>query len=427
MHLAPNISRILKNLADHLGCTALQHIFRYGGALTWRQIAARIIPCNKYIGACMYAMARFCATMETHQETRHTAPLWEHTKGNRVLLISQQDAETLRAHGICTVGQIFDPGLGISVQIYLQLRACPAGLNARIWAKVCQLRINMQHSQILRNSMHSPDNTIQTVRRIGTFSHLNRQLYKESLTVQIKAPPSFHTRQRDGLPLPSLDVYCKAYDTLMTRTFISTAATAFNIASLNRTIWTAKKQALLGNAGGGRQNEPLDSGRCKLCDSIEDTAHILTDCNGYSYTLWERFYAHVTTACRRINQENVRIFVTFNNIMYLTHIDALAREHVMRVRALIMELKLDIYVRRTERCLSDRPQGRIYTDQRIDMHISIACYRIMQILAYKGKTVGILATIRDCCQEFNFSLVLITAGRESLLLPHVIIRRSQNI
>jgi hypothetical protein len=159
----------------------------------------------------------------------------------------------------------------------------------------------------------------------------------------------------------------------MTCTYISTAATAFNFALLNRTIWTGKKQALSGNAGGGRQNEPLDSGRCKLCDSIEDTAHILTDCNGYSYKLWERFNVHVTAACRRINQESGRISVTFNNIMYFTRIDALARDHVTRVRALIMELKRDIYVSRTERYLSDRPQGRKYTDQRIDMHIFNAC------------------------------------------------------
>jgi hypothetical protein len=197
LHLAPNIIRILKNLVDHLGCTPIQHIFRYGGALTWRQIAACIKPRNKYIGACMYAMARFCATMETRQETWHTAPLWGHTKGNPVLPISQRDAETLRSHGICTVGQIFDPGLGITVHSHSQLRACPAGLNARIWAKVSQLRINMQRSQILRNGTHLPDNTIQTVRRIGTFSHLNRQLYKEALAVQIKAPPPF--TQDDGM------------------------------------------------------------------------------------------------------------------------------------------------------------------------------------------------------------------------------------
>jgi hypothetical protein len=397
MHMAPNITRIFKNLATHLGCAPIQQIFRHGGALAWRQNAARIVLCNKYLGACMYAMARFCTVMETRQETWHTAPLWGHTKANPIMSLTQQDAEILRAHGIHTIGQIFDSGLGMFVQSHSPLRTCPAGIDARIWAKVGQLHSNLQRSQILRNGIQLSHNTIQVVRRVGTFSQLNRQLYKEAMAAQIKAPPSFHTRRRDGLPLPSLDSYCKAYEALMTCTFITTAATAFNFAALNRTVWTAKKQALSGNAGGGRQNEPLDSGRCKLCDSMEDTAHILTDCNGYSYLLWERFNVHVTAACRRISQNHGRVSVTFNNIMYFTRIDALAQEHVKRVRALIMEIKRDIYVRRTERCLSDRVQGRIYTEQRIDMHISIACHRIMQILAYKGKTAGILATIRDCC------------------------------
>jgi hypothetical protein len=42
-------------------------------------------------------------------------------------------------------------------------------------------------------------------------------------------------------------------------------------------------------------------------------------------------------------------------------------------------------------------RGRIYTDQRIDMHISIACNRIIQVLALKGKQGGILDTLREIC------------------------------
>jgi hypothetical protein len=70
----------------------------------------------------------------------------------------------------------------------------------------------------------------------------------------------------------------------------TTAAIAFNFAALNRTVWTARKQTLSGNAGGGRQNEPVDPGTCDLCGAVEDTAHILTDCNNYSYKLFaQRF------------------------------------------------------------------------------------------------------------------------------------------
>jgi hypothetical protein len=94
--------------------------------------------------------------------------------------------------------------------------------------------------------------------------------------------------------------------------------------------------------------------------------------------------------------------VTFHNIMYFKPLTSLPREHAPRILALFIELKRDIYVRRTERCIQ-RDQGvggrrgRIYTDQRIDMHISIACNRIIQVLALKGKHGGILGTLREIC------------------------------
>jgi hypothetical protein len=42
-------------------------------------------------------------------------------------------------------------------------------------------------------------------------------------------------------------------------------------------------------------------------------------------------------------------------------------------------------------------RGRIYTDQRIDMHISIASNRVIQVLALKGRNGGILDTLREKC------------------------------
>jgi hypothetical protein len=103
----------------------------------------------------------------------------------------------------------------------------------------------------------------------------------------------------------------------------TTAATAFNFAALNRTVWTARKQSLSGNAGGGRQNEPADPGTCDLCGAIEDTAHILTDCNNYSYKLWERFGKHLTAACRTVQPDCGMILLTFSNIMYFIQITGL--------------------------------------------------------------------------------------------------------
>ncbi len=110
--------------------------------------------------------------------------------------------------------------------------------------------------------MHISDYNIALVRRVGTLSHINRKLYKESLQDEIKAPPSFYTRRADQLPLPSLTDYCQAYTNIMTNSTASTAAITFSFAVLNRTVWTAKKTGTLRQcrwqqAGGGAGHRKL--------------------------------------------------------------------------------------------------------------------------------------------------------------------------
>ncbi len=111
---------------------------------------------------------------------------------------------------------------------------------------------------------------------------------------------------QDGLPLPDVNTYCSAYEKLMTCHSTTTAATAFNFAALNRTVWTARKQVQSGNAGGGRQREPVGHGECDLCGEVEDTAHVLADCNGYSYRIWELFNIHLINSCMQGTQAGKR-------------------------------------------------------------------------------------------------------------------------
>ncbi len=46
------------------------------------------------------------------------------------------------------------------------------------------------------------------------------------------------------------------------------------------------------------------------------------------------------------------ILVTFSNIMYFTQITGLPLSYTKHITALLIELKRDIYVRRTERCIA---------------------------------------------------------------------------
>jgi hypothetical protein len=75
---------------------------------------------------------------------------------------------------------------------------------------------------------------------------------------------------------------------------------------------------------------------------------------------------------------NVWYPLTSSTKISCTGIAGLPSAHEILILTLLIELKCDIYVRRTERCISrelvvgplDRVRGvKIYTDQRLDMHI----------------------------------------------------------
>jgi hypothetical protein len=399
---APNITRILKGMLEYTECEDIQDAFKYGGRLVWAKMAGKISTLNKHIGNCMFAMARFHKKLEKRGTTWFTAPLWGHSNNNPITPLTKVDVEALRTAGIYNIGQLYDTGDGIMYDSHTAIRQKPAGIEQGIWNRATQVYTATKKEQKYRGGTHISEINITIVRKVGTLSHINRKLYKEALQEEIKAPPSYYTRQRDRLPLTSLTEYCQAYTNIMTNSNASTAAITFSFAVLNRTVWTAKKQALSGNAGGNRQEEEIDTGQCTLCGMIEDTAHILVNCNNYSYRAWERVNAIITTACRALDPENGRISLTFSNIMYHTNILSLPQIYKKQITAFLLEFKRDIYVRRTERCTGEngeRRAGRIYTDQRINIHISIACDRVIQMTNYRGKTATLLEQMRLICQS----------------------------
>jgi hypothetical protein len=397
---APNIVRAFRGMLEYTTCTDIHEALRYGGQAVWAKMASKIIVKNKYLGGCMYAMARFHRKLEVRGATWYTAPLWGHTGNNPIIPLTNTDASRLRTAGVHNIGHLYESGDGIMFDSHMPLRQQPAGVSDATWEKAKQVHTRMTREQKCRGGLHIADYNIAIIRRTGTYSHINRKLYKEALQEEIKAPPSFFTRRADRLPLPSLTDYCNAYTKIMTNSTASTSAITFSFAVLNRTVWTAKKQSLSGNAGGNRQEEDLDTGNCILCGRTEDTAHILVNCNNYSYRAWERVSTIITLACRAIEPENGSINLTFSNIIYHTDILSLPQTYKKQVASFLLEFKKDIYVRRTERCISEgggRWAGRIYTDQRIDIHISMACDRVLQMATYKGKTATLLEQIRLTC------------------------------
>jgi hypothetical protein len=104
------------------------------------------------------------------------------------------------------------------------------------------------------------------------LSQIFKQQQRHKLHKTIQVPPSYSTRQRDGITLPQRTTFLNADKVLhMSLLPSKTKETVFRI--LNRTIWT--------------QNKAFTSGRapdtlCYRCDEIETMEHLLYCCEHYS-------------------------------------------------------------------------------------------------------------------------------------------------
>jgi hypothetical protein len=357
---------------------------------------------NVYLGRCFVAYAKFMRKLSYRPATWSTAGLWGHADVNPILPVSEVDMNILKNCGIRTVGQIYDTVDGTALHSHLPLKECPADIPRDTWNRVQHIHSNITRLPIIRGGIVNAALNIHTIRGTGSFSQINRILYTESIEKEITAPPSYYTRQRDNLPLPSIQEYCQAYTHISQAKTATTRAIEFGFATLNRTVWTGKKQTASDRhqrmeEEGNAQNIEENANRCTLCGMEEDTAHILTNCDRYSYRLWELFSEILTMASRTFDLGRGRIGLTFSNIMYHTPILSMPKDLGKAVHSVLLEIKRDIYVRRTDRCLTRARARYVYNDERIKLHISISCDRVLRIIHYKGKENAFLTLVRDLC------------------------------
>ncbi len=176
------------------------------------------------------------------------------------------------------------------------------------------------------------------------FNQIFKQQQKQKLHKTIQVPPSYTTRQRDGITLPQRAMFINAYKVLYLSLLPSkTKETVFQI--LNRTIWT--------------QNKALKSGRgpdarCFRCEEIETMEHLLYCCEHYSAIIWDLAGKSLTLSLSHHSGEYIPAVVltpleiVFNKLhpSILLHIpDATTRKVLI---LLLQEIKRDIIYRRAQ-------------------------------------------------------------------------------
>lgn len=141
------------------------------------------------------------------------------------------------------------------------------------------------------------------------YSKIVRILSSQKVNQSLPGPPSYFTRRREGYPLPPLEEFMRGYQNIMSLDIPSkTKETAFLI--MNRQIWTSKKGSLV-NANRGIEG---GRGECSLCAQIENTQHLLMECEAYSSKIWEILSKTINEL--KIHKGHAQLKLHTYNVMY---------------------------------------------------------------------------------------------------------------
>ena len=144
---------------------------------------------------------------------------------------------------------------------------------------------------------------------------------------------------------------------------LSTIYKSFNFQILNRTLFTASK-AYKCNI---REND-----KCIKCNEIEDTAHLLIDCDKYAYNIWTEL-----NICLKILSPQIKESISWRNIIFHKKIKGLDYEEMYQFRVLMQIIKYAIYTKRNE--------NFNFSEVRIRAHMLSYCNSTIIVLKKIGK------------------------------------------
>jgi len=209
------------------------------------------------------------------------------------------------------------------------------------------------------------------------LSQVYRKRKRQMLHRTIQTPPSFVTRQRDGVTLPMRSTFLDAYKVLFLPLLPSkTKETVFQI--LNRTIWTQNKAFKSGMA---------PDACCYRCDEVETMEHLLYACENYSAKIWDLAGRALTLAISGHTGDYIPMIdltpleITYNkpHPSILLHVrDGTTRKVLI---LFLQEVKRDIIYRHAQ---LKQPRRREELHPRIQAHLLSVIRKIRSLLEYQG-------------------------------------------
>jgi hypothetical protein len=373
----------------------LEHHVERMGPQQWEQTAIRLEEKNKMFAHAFRAISKLQQLYEVDKDGWHHAPIYGHTNASVLYPFTRTEMELLWSWDIIVVSQLFNTNELTGMLERLE--------NDRLALRLQHYPLLRHKLQLLTKQLRNRNFLDKTSVAVSTLALLFRkdynisQTYRKALRIQIhremRTPPAFGTRERDGVYVPERQTFLDSFKVLSLPYMSSkTKEVAFQI--LNRTVWTNNK-----SFKSGLSDSPL----CLRCEEIETMEHLLYLCPNYAEKLWVEFGHALTQSVAHFAQEyTARIELTPKEIIFnkphpailLRITDKLVQYSIL---VLIQEIKRNIIFRRMQLTEPSRSET---SKIRLQAHLISVTRKLISLLEYQGivqnnAPISFLKTLND--------------------------------
>jgi hypothetical protein len=291
-------------------------------------------------------VADLLAAYETSRDFWHAAAIARHSSFSKLFPLSVGEMSILRDRNVYTVSQLLEVNdlTGHLTIDENSLLLADLAVYPHLQHKLRLLIRSLRRAPVVDKFVTSTTTASSLFLLDKNLSQIFKQQQRQKLHKTIQVPPSYSTRQRDGITLPQRITFINAYKVLHLSLLPSkTKETVFQV--LNRTIWTQNKAF--------KSRRALDA-LCYRCEEIETMEHLLYCCEHYSAKIWDLAGKSLTLALSHHSGEYIpAVVLTPLEIVFnkphpsiLLHIsDATTRKVLI---LFLQEIKRDIIYRRAQ-------------------------------------------------------------------------------
>jgi hypothetical protein len=200
---------IFESVLTRMGAPNLMELFRLGGTGAWGRLRDRARVRHPYASQMFGSMAKIMELNENEAGGWLTAPLVGHGSSPEIFAISMADGLMLEQAGMTCVKQLFKTD-DLTGRLLVGENCGYEGVPPNI-ANKCRV-LRMRLCALGKRVREVPEGTFCQLVQETKMSQLYRRMHRQHVDGLLPGPPSYFTRRKDGIPVPSLADFMKGYD-----------------------------------------------------------------------------------------------------------------------------------------------------------------------------------------------------------------------